>query len=251
MSIGIALLLGIVEGITEFLPVSSTAHLLLTQKLLGMPFSANLASFDIAIQMGAILAVLLTAGKRLLIERRMIGLTLAAFVPTAILGALLHGSVTSILFQSTGTMLTALAIGGVIMILVEQRRRTSPTAALTYTMAIVIGIIQSIAMVPGVSRSGATIIGSMLLGLSRRDAVEFSFLVAIPTMLAATSLDLMKNPTVLTDSPLTLSVGFLAAFVTAFLSIKWLRRFIESHTFTGFGIYRIIIALGLFWIMLA
>ncbi|MEQ1849716.1 MAG: undecaprenyl-diphosphatase UppP [Candidatus Peribacteraceae bacterium] len=243
-----ALLLGIVEGITEFLPISSTAHLLLTQKLLGVPFTADLASFDIAIQMGAILAVIISSGKRFIIEKRMIGLVALSFVPTALIGLLMHDIVTSVLFQNTSGMLIALVVGGLVMIIVERVLPPRTRERLTWKDALLVGILQSIAMMPGVSRSGATIIGAMLLGITRREAVEFSFLIAIPTMMAATGLDLVKNPSILTSDPVPFAIGFVAAFVTALFVIKWLRTFISTHDFTAFGIYRIVVALGLFWI---
>lgn len=250
MTILQAVLLGGVEGITEFLPISSTAHLLLTQQLLGIPFTRDLASFDIAIQLGAIVAVLLLSGKRLLQSRKMMGLVLAAFIPTAIIGLVLHDMVTTIFFQSTSSMLLALIIGGIVMIVVEKYKKPGSKVELTWKDAVIVGVLQTLAMLPGVSRSGATIIGAMLLGLTRKEAVEFSFLIAIPTMAAATGLDLLKNPSVLTDNPAPLLTGFVVAFLTALFAIQWLRRYVSTHDFTPFGIYRILIGLGLFWVLL-
>lgn len=245
-----SLLLGCVEGVTEFLPVSSTAHLLLTQTLLGLPLTENLKSFDIAIQLGAILAVVLLSGKRLVTDRKMILLVLTAFVPTALIGFLLHDFVRGALFESTKGILLALMIGGIVLIVVEQWKRRSVSDRITGKQAFLIGVLQTVSMMPGVSRSGATIVAALLLGISRKEAVEFSFLIAIPTMAAATGLDLLKNPGVLSAGNLpTLGVGFVAAFVTAFFVIKWLRAFIETHTFVPFGIYRILIGFGLMWLL--
>lgn len=249
MTLTQALILGIVEGITEFLPISSTAHLLIAQKLAGIPLTPDLISFDIAIQLGAILAVVVMSGKRLLTHKKLLSLVIIAFVPTALIGLVMYDVVTSILFRSTTGMLLALIVGGVVMILVEKYKKEGTKTELTWKDAFLIGVFQSLAMMPGVSRAAATIIGGMLLGVTRKDAVEFSFLVAIPTMLAATTLDLINNPSILQQETLApFAVGFLAAFVMALLSIRWLRTFISTNTFTPFGVYRIVVAFALFWI---
>ena len=252
MTILQAVILGIVEGITEFLPISSTGHLILAQRLLGMAESQMLVSFDIAIQSGAILAVIVLYF-RMLMQRRNLWLPIiVAFIPTAIIGAALHDVAKTYLLQSTTLVTWSMLIGGIAIILFErlyrsERGRIQSIEAIPLKTAVGIGIIQSIAIVPGVSRAAATIIGGMLLKIDRRTIVEFSFLLAIPTMASATGYDLLKSYQAFNaHDALTLGIGFLMSFLTAIVAIRWLLKFIQSHSFTGFGVYRILAAIA-FW----
>jgi undecaprenyl-diphosphatase len=252
-----ALLLGLLEGVTEFLPISSTAHLLLAEKLLHMPQTEFAKSFAIVIQLGAILAVVALYAKRLVGSMTICLKILAAFVPTAIMGFVLHDLIKDVFFESTSIILWAMLIGGLVLILFEQwhsstssESRAAALDRITYHQAILIGLAQSIAVIPGVSRAGATILGGLVLGLSRKAIVEFSFLLAIPTMLGAVVLDLGTTGSEFSGQEWTLlAVGFVAAFLSALLSVRWLLKFIQHHSFTTFGMYRIIAALVL-WMVL-
>ncbi len=255
MTLLAAALLGIVEGITEFLPVSSTGHLILTQKLLGMQSTGMLASFDIAIQLGAILAVLVVYGESILKKRTVWLPVCIAFLPTAVIGLLVHGYVKEHLLGNSTVVAWSLLIGGLLIILFERYHqendaRVRDIEKIPLLTAVCIGLFQSIAIIPGVSRAAATILGGMLLKVDRRTIVDFSFLLAIPTMCAATGLDLAKSyGQFAAHDVLTLGIGFAMSFITALLAIRWLLSFIRSHTFTPFGVYRVLIGLMfLLWI---
>lgn len=249
MSFFDAVILGIVEGITEFLPISSTAHLILTSKIMGIQNSEFLKTFEIVIQLGAILAVMVLYWRRVVLDKKAWMKIGAAFLPTAVVGFLLYGLIKNYFFENLSVILWALAIGGVLMIVFELQHRERPEAAdnfsaISYKQAVGIGLFQSLAVVPGVSRAAATIIGGLLLGLNRKTIVEFSFLLAVPTMLAATSLDLLKGGADIVGAQwISLSLGFVVAFFVAILAIKWLLKFLQSHSFVGFGVYRIILAI--------
>lgn len=252
MSIFDAIILGIVEGITEFLPISSTGHLMLAGKLLGLPQTEFLKTFDISIQLGAILAVIVLYGRSLLLNIEIIKRVAAAFIPTAVIGLVLYKFIKEVLLDSYEVVLWSLLIGGVIIIVFDLFHREHPEAkseitAISLKTAALIGLFQSLAVVPGVSRAAATIIGGLLLGINRKTIVEFSFLLAVPTMLAATGLDLLKNADAFSPSMFgVLGIGFVTSFVVALASIKFLLHFIKNHNFIPFGIYRILAAV-LFW----
>lgn len=249
------LILGIVEGVTEFLPVSSTGHLILAEKALEVEKSSFLTTFNIAIQLGAIGAVVLLYWRRFLVERQALLRVMVAFVPTAILGLLFYSQVKEIL-KSHEVVLWSLVIGGVVLMLFETWHGERPGAcddiqSVPLWQAGVVGLCQSVAMVPGVSRSAATVLGSLGLGWTRRAAVEFSFLLAVPTMAAATCLVLYKNASTFTlDQTGALAVGFVVSFVVAVVAIKWLLYFVRTHSFFWFGVYRILAALGFYWVVL-
>ncbi len=240
---------------TEFLPISSTGHLILTQKLLAMQETEVLKSFDIAIQLGAILAVVLIYGRSIKRTPNVWLPIITAFIPTAVFGLLLHSIVKTYLLGSSTVVTSSLLIGGVIIILFEALYKKEIATirsleAIPLKTALTIGLCQSLALVPGVSRSGATIIGGMLLGVERKTIVDFSFLLAIPTMAAAVGFDLLKSAHLFTaQDASTLCIGFLAAFITAYIVIRWLLKFIQTHTFTVFGMERIVVAIA-FWIWL-
>lgn len=245
-----SILLGLLEGFTEFLPISSTGHLILAEHALGIGSDEFTKTFTIAIQLGAILAIVLLYANRLLRAPQLIGKIAVAFIPTAVIGFTLYKLIKGYLLGNVIVVAWALGIGGVVMIAFDVLRGKQLSAAhdsiedLPYWKAAAVGFAQSLAMIPGVSRSGATIIGGMLLGMSREAIVEFSFLLAIPTMLAATGYDLLKTHDQLSwDNTGLLAAGFVSAFIAAYLTAPALLRFIKSHTFIPFGIYRIALAL--------
>lgn len=250
-----ALILSAVEGISEFLPISSTGHLILTSHLLNIPQTEFVKSFEIIIQLGAILAVLALYGKKLLVNTQILKRVIIAFIPTGIVGLILYRVVKDILIGNALITVAALFIGGVLLIILEKKYQEKPHHLdkiddLNYQNAFLIGLAQSVSIIPGVSRAAATIMGGMFLGLKRVPATEFSFLLAIPTMFAATGLDLFKSRSELIHSDLTLlAVGFIGSFITALVSVKFLVSFISKNNFVYFGVYRIILALIFFWLL--
>lgn len=249
-----AVILGIIEGITEFLPISSTGHLILASTILKIQQSEFVKTFEISIQLGAILAVVVLYAKSLIKDRALIQKVLVAFIPTGILGLLLYHTVKYYLLGNQKVVVGALVIGGIFLILFERfhlHSQGEEAKNISYKQALTIGLFQSLAMIPGVSRSAATIIGGLSLGVERKTIVEFSFLLAIPTMAAATGLDLLKTAPQFTLAQFEiLAVGFVVSFVVALLSIKFLLHFIQKHTFASFGIYRIIVGVIYWWLML-
>lgn len=250
-----AVIYGIVEGITEFLPISSTGHLMLTSFLLKSLQTNFLKSFEIAIQLGAILSVVVLYAKHLFVNKEIIKRIIVAFLPTAAVGFALYKVIKGILLENTQIVLWSLFIGGILLIVFElfhkeKNDSVEELSHIPYRTSFLIGIFQSLAVIPGVSRAAATIIGGLALGLKRKTIVEFSFLLAVPTMLAATGFDLIKNAGAFSvDDFWFLAVGFVTSFVVALLSIKFLLGFIKKHTFISFGVYRMLLAL-LFWIIL-
>jgi undecaprenyl-diphosphatase len=251
-----AIIMGLVEGFTEFLPISSTGHLILAGSLLNFT-GEKVKVFEIAIQAGAIFAVMWEYRKR--IGTVLAGLTsdpkqqkfvinlVVAFLPAAILGLLFSKKIKEHLFAPVPVAL-AFIVGGFVILWVENRNKERPQAAriesvddMTMLDAFKIGCAQAFALIPGTSRSGATIIGGMLFGLSRKAATEFSFFLAIPTLLAATVYSVYKERALLSMADLPLfGIGGIAAFVSAFLCVRWLLRYISSHDFTVFAWYRIV-----------
>jgi undecaprenyl-diphosphatase len=246
-----ALVLGIVEGITEFLPISSTGHLILTSRLLGIPDSDFVKTFEIVIQLGAILAALLLYWRLLLLNTRTLAKTLLAFVPTGIAGFLLYKVVKQLL-GSPAVVVWSFAIGGVLLILIEQLHRARPDEgrgvdAISFPQAFSLGVCQILSMIPGVSRSASTIMPGLLMGISRRTIVEFSFILAVPTMAAATGYEMLKSYRSMSLQQLdVLAVGFVVSFVMALVAMKALLTYIQRHTFVAFGVYRILAAVA-FW----
>jgi undecaprenyl-diphosphatase len=247
-----ALILGAIEGFSEFLPISSTAHLILTSRILELPQTDFQKSFEIAIQLGAILSVVALYGKRFLTDRATLLRVLAAFIPTAVVGLVLHKIIKNILFESLPTILWALLLGGVVLIVFEhfhkeEKARTADIRDMTYVQAALVGVCQALAVVPGVSRSAATIVGGQMLGVKRAAIVDFSFLLAVPTILAATVLDLGTSVHAFTPHEyLLLGIGFITAFIIAYFSVKGFLRYVAKHSFAAFGFYRIAIAV-FFW----
>ena len=258
-----AAVMGIVEGLTEFLPISSTGHLILTGTLLGMTDDKSKV-FDIAIQTGAILAVIIVYWKRIsgaLREfsssdkaRRFVFNVAIGFMPAGIIGFFVYKTIKTHLFNAP-VVAAAFIVGGLIILWVE--RRANPVVRIhdiddmTAWDALKVGLVQCIGMIPGTSRSGATIIGGMLLGLSRKAATDFSFFLAIPTLFAAGAYSLWKERALLSlhDLPL-FAVGFVVSFLSAWLCVRWLLRYIANHDFVPFAWYRIafgIVVLATAW----
>lgn len=254
MDIRDAIVLGIVEGVSEFLPVSSTGHLILTSTLLGLEPTAFLKSFEIAIQVGAILSVVVLYSKDLLRSWEVMKRVFVAFVPTVLTGVSLYRIVKDYWLGSDALVLWSLFLGGVSLIVFEwwyskRSHSIENIEEISYKKAFVIGMFQSIALIPGVSRAAATIVGGLIMGLKRKLIVEFSFLLAVPTMLAATGYDLMKSGGAFSWQEISvLLAGFICSFIVSLLSIKFLLRFIQTHTFIPFGVYRI--AIALLWVLL-
>lgn len=250
-----ALLLGVIEGLTEFLPISSTGHLILVEAALGIESSAALSSFNIAIQLGAIAAVLMLYGRQFLVDRAVFLRVAVAFLPTMVWGLALYPVVKEYLLKSPEVVCWSLSIGGVVLILFEwmhgeKLHAKDGIASLSWRDVFLIGNFQALAMLPGVSRSAATVVGALLLGVRRRTGVEFSFLLAVPTMAAATTLDLYKTRNELSSEfALLMLVGFLAAFVTALVAIRLLLHFVKRYSFAGFGAYRIGAAAFFAWLL--
>ncbi|MDD5130018.1 MAG: undecaprenyl-diphosphatase UppP [Candidatus Omnitrophica bacterium] len=248
------LIFGIIEGVTEFLPVSSTGHLMLTAKLLQINQSEFIKSFEIAIQLGAILSVVVVYWERLINISKIWKQLLMAFLPVALVGGLLYKMIKRQLLGNNEVVLWSLFIGGLFLIIFELFYRQKEEAveeisAVSLRQACIIGLFQSVAIIPGVSRAAATIVGGLAVGLKRKTIVEFSFLLAVPTMLAAVSLDLVKSaPAFNYGQFIYLGVGFVVSFTVAIVSIKFLLIFIKRHSFILFGVYRIIIAL-VFWLI--
>ncbi|MFZ2053610.1 MAG: undecaprenyl-diphosphate phosphatase [Candidatus Aminicenantales bacterium] len=248
MGVWDAILLGIVEGLTEFIPVSSTFHLIVAARIFGVGEGEFVKLFEVFIQSGAILAVLLLFWKRLRKNPALVTKTLVAFLPTVGLGVLAYRTIKSVFFDSYNWMIGIFILVGFVFLIFERlvkKGKFSPRKALaelTYRDAVLVGLAQSLAFFPGVSRAGAVILVMMVLGFRRDEAAAFSFFLAIPTILAAGAYDLFKTRDLLFQSvsyiPI-LVVGFLAAFAVAALALKWLIRYLQNHTLNLFGFYRI------------
>lgn len=242
-----------VEGVTEFLPISSTGHLVLVSQLLGLGQTDFQKTFEIVIQLGAVLSVVYLYWKAFL-DIEILKKIAVAFVPTGLVGFALYGVIKTYFLESSAVVLGALLLGGVALVVFEWLHTEGESAVedikkMSYPQAALIGLFQSVAVVPGVSRSAATIVGGLLLGVRRVTVVEFSFLLAVPTMLAASGFDLFKNVAHFSAGDAgMLGVGFMVSFVVALLSIKWLLLFVRNHSFVSFGLYRIVVA-GLFFLL--
>jgi undecaprenyl-diphosphatase len=281
MTILQAIILAIVEAVTEFLPVSSTAHLILTGKLLGVVSDDFLTSFEIFIQLGAILAVLVVLGQKIIKSKKMWRQIAVAFVPTVILGALVYKIIKQYLLHGqwiSGVMLIAGGLGFIVYewwVARKERLRGSETGGcdeeragasggkneleigkeiteISLGRAALIGVAQTVAFVPGVSRSAATMFGGLLVGLKRKAAVEFAFILAIPTMLAASGLDLLltvkDGVSFTTEQLLCLAVGLVGAFVVSLLTVKlFIKIMSKKNSLLWFGLYRIVI--GIVWLV--
>jgi len=248
-----ALLLGLLEGLTEFIPVSSTGHILLAGHFLG--FESTGKAFEVLIQLGAILAILTVyAAKlwRLLVDlprdrrtqRFVLGI-LVAFLPAAVIGALAHDFIKTVLFETPMLICVMLILGGIVLLVVDRLQLKA-----TYhdvmdfppSLCLKIGLVQCLAMIPGTSRSGATIVGSLLMGVDKRAAAEFSFFLAMPTMAGAFAYDLLKNKDILSAADLPIiATGFVAAFVMAVIVVRGLLDYVSKRGFALFGWWRLVV----------
>lgn len=249
----VAAFLGMLEGLTEFIPVSSTGHLLLVGHFLGFNSAGN--TFEVVIQLGAVLAILTLYASKLTSvfvtapndpeARRFILSVLLAFLPAAVIGVMAHGFIKTVLFETPMLIAVMLVLGGIILIFVDRiapEPEHEDAMKFPLPMAVKIGFIQCLAMAPGVSRSGATIVGALMLGANKRAAAEFSFFLSMPTMAGAFSYDLYKNRDVLDASALNeIVVGFIMAFITAVIVVKWVLGYVSKHGYALFGWWRIIV----------
>ncbi|KGJ04461.1 Undecaprenyl-diphosphatase [Paracoccus halophilus] len=249
----VAAALGLLEGLTEFIPVSSTGHVLLAGYFLG--FDSPGRAFEVLIQLGAIMAILGVYATRLWTifasaprdprARRFIAAVLLAFLPAAVIGVLAHRVIKEILFETPVLIASMLILGGVVLLFVDRmatRPRYHAAEDFPLPMALGIGLIQTLAMIPGVSRSGATIVGALLLGANKRSAAEFSFFLSMPTMLGAFVYDLYKNRDILDVAAVgNIAVGFACAFVAAVIVVRWLLNYVSAHGYALFAWWRIIV----------
>jgi undecaprenyl-diphosphatase len=251
-----AAIMGVVEGLTEFLPVSSTGHLILTQSLLGLPDSEVMKAFEVAIQPGAILAILIVYWQLIsrtlgtlttnANSRRLVTNIIVGFLPAAVIGFAIHKAITKYLFNGP-VVAGAFIVGALIILWVESRKKRTVRIhhidELTTLDALKVGFCQCFGMIPGTSRSGSTIIGGLLVGLSRPVATEFSFFLAIPTLIGASVLEVFKVRHELAGNlheylPM-FAVGFVVSFLAAWVCVRWLLRYVSTHTFIPFAWYRI------------
>lgn len=249
----IAALLGLIEGLTEFIPVSSTGHLLLAGHFLG--FESAGKTFEVVIQLGAVLALLTVYFGKLWqvfrdaprdpAARRFIVSVLVAFLPAVVIGVLAHDFIKTVLFETPRLIAVMLVLGGIVLLFVERiapQPRHDDATAFPLRMSLIIGFIQCLAMIPGVSRSGATIVGALMLGASKRAAAEFSFFLSLPTMAGAFAYDIYKNRDVLDVGAVNeIAVGLICAFISAVLVVRWLLGFVSRHGYAPFGWWRIIV----------
>lgn len=255
MTIIDSIILGIIEGITEFLPISSTGHLILGGKILGIPETEFLKSFEIIIQLGAITAVLFLFWKPFW-KAENLKRVIVGSIPTAFIGFGLYKIIKNELLGSETVVLWSLLLGGLFLIVFEffYKGPDFPKEGvkdITYAHAFFIGIFQSLAVIPGVSRSAATIMGGLALGIPRSAIARFSFMLAVPTILGATALDMANNHTAFAKADyILLLVGFITAFIIAIISIRFLLRYIEKNNFTPFGVYRVLLALLFFFVII-
>ncbi len=254
MDFVVAIILGVVEGATEFLPMSSTGHLIVVSGWLGIEQSSAHIAFEVIIQLAAILAVMLNYSDKFSVQHKDLLLKLLiAFLPLALVGFLLKDQI-EFLFRNPVIVPSMFIIGGIIFLVIEHfykdiGEKTKNVEDITYSQSLWVGLAQVFALIPGTSRAGSTIVGSMLVGLSRKASAEFSFLLALPVMGAVCGYEFVKHYQVFSGTELpVLAAGFLSAFLVAFVTMKLLAHFLENYTFISFGIYRILFGIFLFWI---
>lgn len=247
-----ALILGLIEGLTEFLPISSTAHLIISSKLLGIEQTDFQKFFEVFIQSGAILSVLVLYARYLTKHKEIVKKTVVSFLPTAVIGFFLFRTIKNVFFESDPLILSMLVLFGFMFLLMElmiekkQIRLTKTLHHLSYKDALIIGFLQAVAVIPGVSRAGIVLIAMMFLGYRRHEAAVYSFLLAIPTIFAASAYDLYKSQYLLfnlQENFLTLSVGLVTAFIAAYVAVGWFVNHLKTQTLHLFGYYRIALAI--------
>jgi len=248
-----SILIAVVEGLTEFLPISSTGHMILASTAMGIHEEEFVKTFEVFIQLGAILAIALMYIKRFFRNLTIYFKLITAFLPTAVVGLLAYDYIKAYLFNPI-VVSVSLILGGVILLLIDKKVTAQSSSvmeveAISYKNAFFIGLCQCLSMVPGTSRAAATIIGGVFNGLDKKQATEFSFLLAVPTMLAAGGYDLLKVDLAFTSEQLMLlGIGFVVAFASAWGAVKLFLTYVSSHGFTSFGWYRI--ALGVLFLVL-
>ncbi len=241
-----ATIISVVEGLTEFLPISSTGHMILTSSLLKLHNDEFLKTFEIAIQQGAISAIVFLYARKFLRNITLYKKLLVAFIPAAVIGFVAYKTIKAYLFNPL-VVSVALIVGGILLILLDKKiahtaKKNTNLEDISYKNAFCIGLFQSIAVIPGVSRAAASIIGGIFNGFDKKQATEFSFLLAIPTMFAASGYDLLKTPVIVAQHEIMLlSFGSLIAFISAWIAVKLFLRLLENHGFAIFGYYRIIL----------
>ena len=259
MNIFHTVFLGIVEGVTEFLPISSTAHLDITRTLLGLSATDFMKSFEIIIQLGAILAVVVLYWKKIFKSWLYFRNIVIAFIPTGIIGLILYKIIKHFLLGNNKIEIATLLIGGVIILYFEYRQKKVVQVAniqtveeLSIRQLLILGVVQAIAVIPGVSRSGAVIVGGRIMKIPASVITEFSFVLAIPTMLAATLYDIYKSGFSFSSGEWgTIALGFLVSFLVALLVVKWLINYVKNHSFSIFGWYRIALSILVFILLFA
>lgn len=251
MSILQAIILAIVEGVTEFLPISSTGHMILTSYLLKIPQTEFLSTFEIIIQFGAVASVLTIYIKKIIHNYKMWKSLAFSFLPTVIIGLILYGFVKHVLLGNQIVVIVSLILGGIVLLFVDfwNNLRQTTISSLSIKDSLLIGVFQSLSIIPGVSRSASTIVGGVVTGLPKTQAVEYSFMLAIPTMIAASGLDLIKTRINFGENEiLLLIIGLVVAYVTALLVVKIFISLITRRVFLWFGIYRILISIIYFFL---
>lgn len=253
-----SILLGVVEGLTEFIPVSSTFHLIATANLLNLENSDFLKLFLVVIQSGAILSVSWLYYSKITTSAKLQQRLILSFIPTALIGALLYKLIKNYFFVDLNLQLIVFAVVGVLFIIVESRRGDASGSKKTYvdltsTHALLIGAIQALSIIPGVSRSGSILLGMIILGYSRSSAAEYAFMLSLPTILGATALDLYQNSALISsigsNELLYLVAGTLSAFFSALWVMRWLIQYLSTHSLTIFGYYRLIVVIFLSYLL--
>ncbi len=246
-----SIILGIVEGLTEFLPISSTFHLIVTSKILGLTSTDFLKLFEVFIQSGAIFALVFIYAQSLLSNRKLLTNTLSAFIPTAIVGGILYKVIKSVFFETDWLMLTVFVLVGILFLVLEKYLKdhkvvlSKTCSNLTIKDSLLIGLAQAVSVVPGVSRAGSVIVAMMTMGYRRDEAAKFTFLLSLPTIFAASALDLYQGRELLTTTGAgwsLLALGFLTSLIVAYGVVKWLTKYLATHTLAIFGWYRLIVA---------
>lgn len=248
MSILESIIIAIIEGITEFLPVSSTGHMIMASSLMDIHENPFVKSFEIIIQLGAILAIVIMYAEQFLKSLSIYFKLGLAFLPIAVFGFLGYDFIKNVLF---GPLVVAIAIivGGIVLVLVDKQvvakeSEYAKVEDISYKHSFFIGLLQCFALIPGISRAAATIVGGVFNGLDKKQATEFSFLLAVPTMLAAAGYDLLKTPVNFTNNEfLILAIGLVVAFITAWIAVKVFLKFVENYGFKHFGYYRIVMGI--------
>jgi len=247
-----SIIIAIIEGLTEFLPISSTGHMILASAAMNIHEDEFVKTFEIGIQLGAILAIALMYIKRFFRGWTIYFKLLAAFIPTAIVGLLAYDYIKAYLFNPI-VVSVSLILGGIVLIFIDKKVVNSESDLvevedLSYKNAFFIGLFQCLSMVPGTSRAAATIIGGVFNGLDKKQAMEFSFLLAVPTMIAATGYDLLKSDLTMTNEQISfMGIGLVVAFITAWIAVKLFLKYVSNHGFMAFGYYRI--ALGILFLI--